>query len=64
MAKNIYFSLKYCAHTTSNSGAVVESKAADPEDGRSPPTCVPWDTESFRAKRKITHFRKFYAISA
>ena len=64
MAKNIYFSLKYCSHITSNGGAVVELQTADPEDAGSPPTCVLKFIKSWRAKRKITHFRKLYAISA
>jgi hypothetical protein len=40
MAKFFYIFLKRCASTTRNGGAVVESQAADPEDGGSPPTCV------------------------
>jgi hypothetical protein len=64
MAKNVYIFLKYCASIISNGGAGVESQAADPEDAGSPPTCVLWFTKSWRAKRKITHFRKLYAKSA
>ena len=64
MAKIVYIFLKFCSCITSNGGAVVESQAADPEVGASPPTCVLWFTKSWRAKRKITHFRKLYAISA
>ncbi len=40
MAKTIYKFLNYSFHITGNGGAVVESQAADPEDGGSPPTCV------------------------
>jgi hypothetical protein len=40
MAKIVYIFLKFCSSITSNSGAVVKSQAADPEDAGSPPTCV------------------------
>ncbi len=43
---------------------MVELQTADPEDAGSPPTCVLKFIKSWRAKRKITHFRKLYAISA
>ena len=45
-------------------GAVVESWATDLKDASSPPACVLKFTKSWRAKRKITHFTKLYAISA
>jgi hypothetical protein len=64
MAKNVYIFIKFCSCITSNGGAVVESQAADPEDAGSPPTCVLYFIKSWRAKRNITHFIKFYAISA
>jgi hypothetical protein len=58
-----FFFFKYCSCITSNSSAVVESQAADPEDAGSPLTCGLLFTKPWRAKRKITHFRKLYALS-
>ncbi len=45
-------------------GAVVKAWAAEPKDVGSPLACVLLFIKSWRVKRKITHFRKIYVISA
>jgi hypothetical protein len=64
MTKNYYSISRYCYIIRSTGGAVQEVQVADPEDVGSIPACVLKFTKSWRAKRKITHFTKLYAISA
>jgi hypothetical protein len=64
MAKNIYFYLKLSFHCMCTGGAVVKAWAAEPKDVGSPLACVLLFIKSWRVKRKITHFRKIYVISA
>jgi hypothetical protein len=45
-------------------GAVVKAWTAEPKDVDSPPACALSFIKSWRVKRKITHFRKLYVISA
>ncbi len=43
---------------------MVESRVTGPKDVGLSPSCVLLFTKSWRVKRKITHFRKLYVISA